>query len=210
LSSKIHDNNKLLIMKTILKTFILSFLVTFMFNNAYSQKAEQPILLTSCGQSPGPVRLKIFMTRLNLVYDYNLLATADDLIAKKKEGKPYKSLIIVTGASLKGMGAAGVSVEEELKRTAALIAEAKKQGIKIIGAHIEGMARRSAGASPGDNSDELSIDAVCPNSNMMIIKKEGDSDGRFTTISKGKNIPIFMFELNNDITGILEQVFINK
>jgi len=177
-------------------------------NDLSAQTAEQPVLLTSCGQSPGPVRLKIFMTRLNLDYDYSLMATADDLIAKKEEGDPYKTIIIVTGASLKGMGAAGVSVDDEMKRTAALIAEARKQGITIIGSHIEGMARRAAGASAGDNSDELSIDAVCPNSSFMIIKKEGDSDGRFTTISNGKNIPMIVFEMNNEISQVLEKVFI--
>jgi hypothetical protein len=150
------------------------------------------------------------MQRLNLQFEYKEMATAQDLVAAKTAGKPFKSVVIVTGASLKGMGAAGVSVDDELTRTAALIAEAKKQGIKIIGAHIEGMARRSAGASAGDNSDELSIDAVCPNSDLMIIKNEGDSDGRFTAISKSKNIPMFGFELNNDITSVLEQVFINK
>jgi len=187
---------------------ILCFTVTFTFNNVSAQTAEQPVLLTSCGQSPGPVRFKIFMTRLELDYDYNLLATAEDLIAKKNEGKPYKSIIIVTGASLKGMGAAGISIDDELKRTKALIAEANKQGIKIIGSHIEGMERRAQGASPGDNSDELSIDAVCPNSSLLIIKKEGDSDGRFTTISKGKNIPIIIFEKNSEIPEVLKQVFI--
>lgn len=172
-----------------------------------AQTAEEPALLTSCGQSPGPVRLKIFMTRLNLDYDYDLMATAEDLIARKEAGKPYKTLIIVTGASLKGMGAAGVSVDDELERTASLIAEAKKQGITIIGSHIEGMARRSAGASAGDNSDELSIDAVCPNSDFLLIKAEGDSDGRFTNISKGKGIPMISFELNNEISPVLAKIF---
>ncbi|MFH0759965.1 MAG: DUF6305 family protein [Bacteroidota bacterium] len=172
-----------------------------------AQTAAEPVLLTSCGQSPGPVRLKIYLQKLGIAYDYNLLAKADDLIAKKKAGTPYKSLIIVTGASLKGMGAAGVSVDDELTRTKALIAEAKKQGIKIIGSHIEGMARRSQGASAGDNSDEQSIDAVCPVSDFMIVKKEGDSDGRFTTISKGKSIPLILFELNNEIEGVLKKVY---
>ncbi len=171
------------------------------------QTAGEPALLTSCGQSPGPVRLKIFMTRLNIDYDYNLMATAEDLVAKKNSGTPYKTLIIVTGASLKGMGAAGVSVDDELKRTEALIAEAKKEGITIIGSHIEGMARRSAGAEPGDNSDEQSIDAVCPNSDFMIVKLEGDSDGRFTTISRGKNIPLILFDKNTEIEGVLKKVF---
>ena len=43
--------------------------------------------------------------------------------------KKYKTVIVVTGASLKGMGAAGVSMKDELTRTAALIAEAKKAGV---------------------------------------------------------------------------------
>ena len=191
-----------------LTLLILCSIISFNPDNIFAQEAEQPILLTSCGQSPGPVRLKIFMDRLGLDFDYNLMATANDLIDRKNEGNPFKSIVIVTGASLKGMGAAGVSVEDELERTKELIAEANKQGIKIIGAHIEGMARRSQGAAAGDNSDELSIDAVCPNSFLMIIKKEGDSDGRFTTISNGKNIPMIVFEKNSEISDVLSQVFI--
>ena len=168
-------------------------------NQAIAQTASEPVLLTSCGQSPGPVRLKIFLQKDAIAFDYNLQAKAEDLINKKKEGKPYKSIIIVTGASLKGMGAAGVSMDDELIRTKALIAEAKKQGIKVIGSHIEGMARRSQGATSGDNTDEMSIDAVCAVCDLMIVKKEGDSDGRFTTISKGKNIPLILFEMNTEI-----------
>ncbi len=195
-------------MKKLVNLFIIMLLTSIVIGADISaQTAEQPALLTSCGQSPGPVRLKIFMTRLKLDYDYSLMATADDLIAQKEAGDPYKTLIIVTGASLKGMGAAGVSVDDELERTAELIAEAKKQGITIIGSHIEGMARRSAGASAGDNSDEMSIDAVCQNSTFMLIKAEGDEDGRFTAISKGKGIPMISFELNNEISPTLEKIF---
>lgn len=195
--------------KTISYTVIalICIFISLSIDNAKAQTAEEPILLTSCGQSPGPVRLKIFMSRLELDFDYNLFATADDLIAKKNAGAAYKSIIIVTGASLKGMGAAGVSIDDELERVEGLIAEAKKQGITIIGSHIEGMERRAKGAAPGDNSDEMSIDAVCPNSSFMIVKKEGDEDSRFTNISKGHDIPLILFEKNLDITGVLEKVF---
>ena len=147
------------------------------------------------------------MKRLAIDFDYNLMATAQDLISAKEAGKPFKSLIIVTGASLKGMGAAGVSVDDELDRTLALMAEAKKQGITIIGSHIEGMARRSAGASADDSSDEQSIDAVCPVSDFLLVKKDGDSDGRFTNISKGKKIPLILFELNSDISASLKNIY---
>lgn len=176
-------------------------------NETVAQTAKEPVILTSCGQSPGPVRLKIFMQRLKMDFEYNLHVTAKDLVAAKEAGRPFKTLIIVTGASLKGMGAAGVSIDDELARTKELIAEAKKQGLTVIGSHIEGMSRRSQGASAGDNSDEQSIDAVCPNSDFMIVKKEGNKDGRFTAISKGKDIPLVLFELNKDISSVLEKVF---
>ncbi len=197
--------NSTRISRLLILGFAMSLITTA--NQAVAQTASEPVLLTSCGQSPGPVRLKIFLQKDAIAFDYNLQAKAEDLIARKKEGKPYKSVIIVTGASLKGMGAAGVSMDDELTRTKALITEAKKQGIKIIGSHIEGMARRSQGASTGDNTDEMSIDAVCTVCDLMIVKKEGDSDGRFTTISKGKNIPLILFEMNTEIEGVLKKVF---
>ena len=168
---------------------------------------EQPVLITSCGQSPGPVRLKIFMKRLEYDFDYNVTATAADLQAEKEAGTPYMSLFIVTGASLKGMGAAGVSMKDELARTAALIAEAKKQGIIIVGTHIEGMSRRAQGAAAGDNSDELSIDAVCQNADLLFVKSDGNEDGRFTVISTDRNIPLLLFEKNSEMKTALEKLF---
>lgn len=192
-------------------TLLFSFLLLSLFSSILAQekppKAELPVLITSCGQSPGPMKLKVFMKRLKLDHVYNTQATAEDLIAKKKEGTPFKSVIIVTGASLKGMGAAGISIEDELERVKQLIAEAEKQGIMIIGAHIEGMARRAQGAAPGDNSDELSIDVVCPESALLLIRKDGDEDGRFTTISKAKKISILVFEKNMELGQVLKNLY---
>ena len=116
-------------------------------------------------------------------------------------------MIIVTGASLKGMGAAGVSMSEELNRTAALIEEARRQGLTIIGAHVEGMARRAQGAAPGDNSDEMSIDAVMPLSDLMIVRQDGNEDRRFTVISEGTGIPLILFEKNMKLGDVLTRVF---
>jgi len=170
-------------------------------------KLEQPVLLTSCGQSPGPLKIKVFLAKLKIDYVYDLQASAGDLAAKKKEGKPFKSLIIVTGASLKGMGASRVSIEDELDRAKKLIAEARKQGIKVVGAHVEGMERRAQGAAPGDNSDELSIDAVCPQSDLLLVRKDGDEDKRFTAISTGKKIPQVTFEKNMELSDVLKNLY---
>lgn len=175
-------------------------------------KAELPVLITSCGQSPGATMLKVIFIKMKLqhepkVYEINMLASAEDLKQAKSTGTPYKSLIIVMGASLKGMGAAGISIDDELARNEKLIAEAKNQGIKIIGAHIEGMKRRAQGAAVGDNTDELSIDAIAPNSDLLVINKDGNTDNRFTIIANEKNIPMIQVEKNLDLLQELKTLF---
>jgi hypothetical protein len=174
---------------------------------AQEAKAELPVLVTSCGQSIGPTTIKVVLQRLKLAYDIDPLATPETLQAKAKAGTPYKSLIITMGASLKGMGAAGIAIDDELARAAALIAEAKKLGVKVIGAHIEGMKRRAQGAAAGDTTDEQSIDAVAPNSAILVVLKEGNSDGRFTVIAQAKGIPLVEFERTIDLIPALEKLF---
>ena len=49
------------------------------------------------------------------------------------QGQGCKVLFITTGTSMKGMGAAGTDINDEIARINALIAEAKKQGIYVIG-----------------------------------------------------------------------------
>jgi len=176
-------------------------------------KVDLPVLITSCGQSPGATMIKVIFMRMKLElepkpYEINEMATAEDLRAKKEAESPYKSMIIVMGASLKGMGAAGISIDDELARNSKLIEEARRQGITIIGAHIEGMKRRAQGAAVGDNTDELSIDCVAPNSDLLVIIKEGNADNRFTIIAKAKNIPLIEVEKLLDLKIEFEKIFI--
>lgn len=179
-----------------------------------SPKAELPVIVTSCGQSPGATMLKVIFMKMKLehqpkAYEINMLATSNDLKSAKESGSPYKTLIIVMGASLKGMGAAGISMDDEISRTEALIEEAQNQGIKIIGAHIEGIKRRAQGAAAGDNTDEQSIDTVAPNSELLIVRKDGNEDGRFTAIAQDKNIPLILVEKNLELFQELRNIFSN-
>lgn len=175
-------------------------------------KTEIPVLITSCGQSPGASMLKVIFMRMKIesdfpAYEVNMVATAENLKAQKEASTPYKTMIIVMGASLKGMGAAGISIDDELDRTAALIEEARNQHITIIGAHIEGMKRRAQGAAAGDSTDEQSIDAVAPNTDLLIVNKGGNTDGRFTIIANDENIPMIEVEKNLELFAEMGKLF---
>ena len=169
---------------------------------ATAVKSSPPILVASCGQSTAPDTLNAILRKVAVSYDVVAAATPKDLAAK-----PYKTLIVTMGASLKGMGAAGVSIDDELKRTGELIEAARKAKIKIIGAHIEGMSRRAQGAEAGDTTDEQSIDLVAPKSDILFIRKDGNSDNRFTIIATAKKIPMIEFEKNLQMIPELEKIF---
>jgi hypothetical protein len=191
----------------------LALAVALVATHGYAEsipKTDLPVVITSCGQSPGSTMIKVIFMKMKLekgAFEENSLVTADELRAKKDAGAPINTLIITMGASLKGMGAAGISIEDELARTAALIEEARSQGITVIGAHIEGMKRRAQGAAPGDNTDEQSIDAVAPNVDLLVVKKEGNTDGRFTTIANNKDIPLIEVEKTLDLMTEFEKLF---
>lgn len=164
-------------------------------------KVELPLVVTTCGQSPGALMVWVLSKQIKLPCDRDDLLTAEHLKAKADEGNPYKTLIITTGTSMKGMGAAGVDIDFETARIEAVIEEAKKQGILIIGAHIEGMARRV------DATDAASIATVIPESKLLLIREDGNEDGYFTKAAEEQGIPIITFKKTLDLIDIFKQLF---
>ena len=164
-------------------------------------KVELPLIATTCGQSPGALMVWVLCKQIKLPCDRADLLKAEDLKAKAEEGSPYKTLIITTGTSMKGMGAAGVDIDFEVARIKAIIEEAKKEGILIIGAHIEGMARRV------DATDAASIATVIPQSNLLLVREDSNEDGYFTKAAEELGIPIITFKETLDLTGIFKKLF---
>ena len=139
----------------------------------------QPIIVTTCGQSPGAVMVKMSCVQAKLAAEHNNKLAAADL-----KGKGYKTLIVTTGTSMKGMGAAGTNVDTEIKRVKELIAEAKKEGMLVVAAHVEGMSRRV------DKADQSSIDAVLPDAGLILVVNDSDKDGYFTKYAAANGKPL--------------------
>ena len=142
-------------------------------------KLEGPFLVTTCGQSPGAVMIKMSAMQVGVKAESNNQLSASDL-----EGTDAKTLIVTSGTSMKGMGAAGTNVDKEIERCTELIAAAKKAGIQVVGAHVEGMARRT------DSSDQASIEAVMKDADIILVIDDSDSDGYFTKYAAEHKKPL--------------------
>ena len=146
---------------------------------ADAPKLEGPYIVTTCGQSPGAVMVKMSGMQAGVQVE-----AVNTLLVDGLKDKGYKTLIVTSGTSMKGMGAAGTNVDAEIARCTKLIEAAHAAGMKVVGAHIEGMSRRT------DNSDAASIEAVMKDADVILVVDESDSDGFFTKYAEEHNKPL--------------------
>lgn len=154
---------------------------------------EQPNLITAVGQSADVQMASVLAKRAGLNSLLQKTATAKDL-------ENTKTLTLVLGASLKGLGAAGIDVEQEKVRVRQLIQEAKTRNIPILSLHLGGEARR------GQLTDQL-IAEFLPFSQMALIVKSGNQDGFFSKICEDNDIPLVEVEKTVDALTPLKNAF---
>ncbi len=180
---------------------ILAILAAFLFAGGpapLSGQASQapfqgPLLITSAGQSPDVQLAAVLARRSGIEHTLSPLATPAELAN-------FKTLAIVVGASLKGLGAAGIDTNKEKDRVAALLAEAARRNIPVLLLHLGGDQRR------GDLTDEM-ITAYLPSARWALILKSGNQDGLFTRICGEKKIPLHEVERTADGTEVLKAAF---
>ncbi len=188
-------------------------------------RAPLPVLTTSAGQSPDVTTLNIVLEEAEIKYDYCDVPTPDMIekgvglagleskegfhvevytdTAKFPAGTPYKTIIFAIGASLKGMGASGLTVDSEVNRLKKVVDYCKQKKIFIIAVHVGGESKR--GAAGSDN--ERMIDAIAPLADYLIVTKDSNKDGRFSTIAVNKNIPLTQIDYALGLVDIMKQVF---
>jgi hypothetical protein len=154
---------------------------------------EQPLLITSAGQNAEVQIAAVLAKRTGLNYTLAKLATAKDL-------ENMKTLVLVMGTSLKGLGAAGLDMDKERERVTGLVAAAQKRNIPILCLHLGGESRR------GQQTDEL-ISEFLPLARMALVVKSGNMDGIFTRICQEKNIPLVEVEKTVDVLAPLQKAF---
>jgi hypothetical protein len=173
---------------------------------AQSPTFETPAFIASVGQSAGAQQARVLAMRAGLEFTFEARPAPEML-----EG--HKTLIVVLGASTKGLGAAGVDVDAEIAWATALFQKARELGMSIVAMHIEGGTRR------GPSSDRINT-TFAPMADYLIVKgsapdqawteaeeANGNADGLFTRISEEHGIPITYIDKTLEAVGALQELF---
>lgn len=128
--------------------------------------AAEPLLITNVGQGAESAMVNTMCRVQKIAADLKDTIKAEELAGK--DGKPlYSFIAVVVGYSGKGMGAAGVNLDQELARATALLKKAQALKIPIIAMHIGGYDRR------GESSDKL-IREVLKYANHAVFVASGN------------------------------------
>lgn len=166
-----------------------------------------PFLITNAGQGPGGK-----MARL-LVSQTGILALDEDYYYDSEPGAeghgtlddmPYSCLMVVIGSTDKGLGASGITIEDELVRLEKMVEHAKEIELPIIAVLLEKDKRSEIPT----NANERCIDAICPNAEWMIVVAEGNADGRFDALKEEYGIPLTVLDTTLDFTALAAEAFI--
>ncbi|MCP2620129.1 DUF6305 family protein [Candidatus Aminicenantes bacterium AC-334-K16] len=163
----------------------------------HSQEAlphfSSPAIITSAGQSAEVQLAAVIAKRAGLEATLIKMATPADL-------KGTKTLILVLGASLKGLGAAGLDMNQEIDRVKSLLQACQEKKIPIICLHLGGESRR------GELSDKI-INLFLPQANLALAVRSGNQDDLFTTICQKNNIPLILLERASEGVTYFKEIF---
>jgi Domain of unknown function (DUF6305) len=169
-------------------------------SGAVPVKGALPLLITNAGQGPGAKMSRLLVQRTGVVtdFEYNAEPKVADL-----QKKAFKTMFVVLGSTAKGLGASGITIDQEVDRLNAMIAEARKQKIQVVAILLEGKARRG---KPG-GADERCIDAIAPFAQYLVVKKDGNEDGRFDAIAKKSGAPLTLIDDAMDLGVVVKQMY---
>lgn len=169
-------------MNKILKVLGLVFAAAFACAAAASADPvfETPALITSAGQSIEASTAAFHFEKDGINAKLDALARSDKL-----EG--IKTLVVVPGHSLKGLGSAGIDEASELERVKNLTAAAHEKNIPILCIHIGGKARRGVNSQPF-------IDAALEHAACCLVYDAGNEDGYFTDFCAAHSIPLITMQ----------------
>lgn len=168
-----------------------------------------PFLITSGGQGAGSKMLRLLINQskkftLGEDRDFWLEDETPERLNDIDTGR-YTTLVIVISVTEKGLGASGITIEDEINFLKQVLEHAKARNMKLIAVSMEADAR--APKLP-TNGNERIIDLVCPKADWIISLKANNADERFTKISRQYGIPLTIIDKPMDLVKAAPDIFL--
>lgn len=168
-----------------------------------------PFLITNAGQGPGGKMARLLVSQAGtVVLDTDYFYDSEPGVEGHGtlDDRDYTCLVVVIGSTDKGLGASGITIDDELARLEEMVAHAKEIELPIVAVLLEKDKRSDIST----NANERCIDAICPNAEWMIVVADGNTDGRFDAISEEYGIPLTIIDTTLDFTELAKQAFIKS
>lgn len=167
---------------------------------------KTPIMITNAGQGPGGKMGRLLVSRAGTLTEDEDFYYVDVPYAADVDARDYGAIVIVIGSTDKGLGATGITIDEEIKRVDEVMARANEKNIPVIAVMLEKDKRSEVST----NANERCIDAVCPTSSWMVVIKDVNTDGRFDAIKAEKDIPLTLLDSSMDFMQLAQQAFVKE
>ena len=168
-----------------------------------------PFLIINAGQGPGGKMARLLVSQAGtVVLDTDYFYDSEPGVEGHGtlDDRDYTCLVVVIGSTDKGLGASGITIDDELARLEEMVAHAKEIELPIVAVLLEKDKRSDIPT----NANERCIDAICPNAEWMIVVADGNTDGRFDAISDEYGIPLTIIDTTLDFTELAKQAFIKS
>ena len=165
-----------------------------------------PFMITNAGQGPGGKMGRLLATRAGTLVEDEDFYYVDVPYAADVTAREYSAILIVIGSTDKGLGATGITIDEEIARVNEVMAAAKEANVPVIAVMLEKDKRSDVST----NANERCIDAVCPGAAWMVVIKDVNTDGRFDAFKEANGTPLTLLDSSMDFITLIQQAFVKE
>ena len=112
-------------------------------------------------------------------------------------------MFVVLGSTAKGLGASGITIDQEIERLNAMIAEAKQaqDPDRRDPARGQGAARQAGRRRRALHRRDCAV------RQYLVVKKDGNEDGRFDAIAKKTGAPLTLIDDAMDFGDVVKAMY---
>lgn len=164
---------------------------------------DTPFMITNAGQGPGGKMGRLLATRAGTLVEEQDFFYVDVPYAADVTAREYSAIVIVIGSTDKGLGATGITIDEEIARVNEVMAAAKEAEVPVIAVMLEKDKRSEVST----NANERCIDAVCPGAAWMVVINDVNTDGRYDAFKTANGTPLTLLDNSMDFIQLVKQAF---